>query len=120
MNSIADVMILFTETRAQHGRMCHCDWEGEQPPVHQLCQAGAGDAIYQHLQVVISRHSPQELGLHYTVHTSLDVVEERLAAASTKTGAVVAGAGDSRELYLGSLCTQVRRTRTLASQLMIW
>ena len=100
--------------------MCHCDWEGEQPPVHQLCQAGAGDAIYQHLQVVISWQSPQELGLHYTVHTSLDVVEERLAAASTKTGAVVAGAGDSRELYLGSLCTQVRRTRTLASQLMIW
>ena len=44
------------------------------------------------------------------MHTSLDVVEERLAAASTKTGAVVAGAGDSRELYLGSLCTQVRRT----------
>ena len=56
------------------------------------------------------------------MHTSLDVVEERLAAASTKTGAVVAGAGDSRELYLGSLCTQVRRTRTLAlaSQLMTW
>ena len=68
----------------------------------------------------LSWQSPQELGLHYTVHTSLDVVEERLAAASTKTGAVVAGAGDSRELYLGSLCTQVRRTRTLASQLMIW
>ena len=51
LNSIADVMILFTETSAQHGRVCRCDWEGEQPPVHQLCQAGAGDAKYQHLQV---------------------------------------------------------------------
>ena len=43
LNSIADVMILFTETTAQHGRVCCRDWEGEQPPVHQLCQAGAGD-----------------------------------------------------------------------------
>ena len=43
LNSIADVMILFTETSAQHGRVCCRDWEGEQPPVHQLCQAGAGD-----------------------------------------------------------------------------
>ena len=94
----------------------------ENNPLYISC-AKPEQVMYQHLQVVISWQSPQELGLHYTVHTSLDVVEERLAAASTKTGAVVAGAGDSRELYLGSLCTQVRRTRTLASQLMsmmIW
>ena len=95
----------------------------ENNPLYISC-AKPEQVMYQHLQVVVTWQShPQELGLHYTVHTSLDVVEERLAAASTKTGAVVAGAGDSRELYLGSLCTQVRRTRTLASQLMsmmIW
>ena len=38
----------------------------------------------------------QELSLHYTVHTSLDVVEEKLSSSSGK-------AGDARELYLGSL-----------------
>ena len=42
----------------------------------------------------------QELSLHYTVHTSLDVVEEKLA--SSVTGAK-AGPADTRELYLGSL-----------------
>ncbi|KAF0302528.1 Trafficking protein particle complex subunit 2-like protein [Amphibalanus amphitrite] len=37
-----------------------------------------------------------ELQFHYTVHTALDVVEEKLAATG-KTAA------DSRELYLGAL-----------------
>ena len=44
--------------------------------------------------------SLQELSLHYTVHTSLDVVEEKLAATNqTKS----AGSSSDRELYLGSL-----------------
>ena len=43
----------------------------------------------------------QELSLHYTVHTSLDVVEEKLAATTSKT----AGGTSDRELYLGSLYT---------------
>ena len=43
----------------------------------------------------------QELSLHYTVHTSLDVVEEKLAATNIKT----AGGTSDRELYLGSLYT---------------
>ena len=43
----------------------------------------------------------QELSLHYTVHTSLDVVEEKLAVTTTKTP----GGSSDRELYLGSLYT---------------
>ena len=43
----------------------------------------------------------QELSLHYTVHTSLDVVEEKLAATTSKTP----GGTADRELYLGSLYT---------------
>jgi len=41
--------------------------------------------------------SPEnELNFHYTVHTSLDVVEEKIATGSKN-------ANDSRELYLGLL-----------------
>eukprot|EP00090_Calanus_glacialis_P042765 TRINITY_DN7580_c0_g1_i1.p1 TRINITY_DN7580_c0_g1~~TRINITY_DN7580_c0_g1_i1.p1 ORF type:complete len:142 (-),score=62.28 TRINITY_DN7580_c0_g1_i1:70-495(-) len=39
----------------------------------------------------------QELSLHYSLHTSLDVVEEKLANTTKTAGA------DNRELYLGSL-----------------
>ncbi|XP_032813415.1 trafficking protein particle complex subunit 2-like protein [Petromyzon marinus] len=44
------------------------------------------------------RNAPpsNELKFHYTVHTSLDVVEEKMAAAGKS-------AGDLRELYLGLL-----------------
>ena len=41
------------------------------------------------------------MSLHYTVHTSLDVVEEKLAATTSKTP----GGTADRELYLGSLYT---------------
>ena len=40
----------------------------------------------------------QELNLHYTVHTSLDVVDEKLASVSSSKNT-----NDNRELYLGSL-----------------
>ena len=49
-----------------------------------------------------SNNSLQELSLHYTVHTSLDVVEEKLAATNQ---AKTAGTSSDRELYLGSLYT---------------
>ena len=39
----------------------------------------------------------QELSFHYSLHTSLDVVEEKLAAGSKIAGS------DQRELYLGAL-----------------
>jgi len=41
----------------------------------------------------------QELGFHYSLHTSLDVVEEKIS----QTGAGTKNANDHRELYLGSL-----------------
>merc|ERR1712059_127194 len=41
----------------------------------------------------------QELNFHYSLHTSLDVVEEKLTAATVSK---VSGS-DHRELYLGSL-----------------
>ena len=41
------------------------------------------------------------MSLHYTVHTSLDVVDEKLNVTTSKTSSSVTG--DSRELYLGSL-----------------
>ena len=39
----------------------------------------------------------QELSLQYSLHTSLDVVEEKLTNSNKSSGA------DNRELYLGSL-----------------
>ena len=39
------------------------------------------------------------MSLHFTVHTSLDVVDEKLNTVTTKSSA----SGDNRELYLGSL-----------------
>jgi len=43
----------------------------------------------------------QELSLHFTVHTSLDVADEKLnTVAGAKTSSA---ATDNRELYLGSL-----------------
>jgi len=39
----------------------------------------------------------QELNFHYSLHTSLDVIEEKLAAN------IKAAAADQRELYLGAL-----------------
>jgi len=41
----------------------------------------------------------QELAFHYSLHTSLDVVEEKIAI----TGQSAKTAADNRELYLGSL-----------------
>ena len=39
----------------------------------------------------------QELTFHYSLHTSLDVIEEKLSASSKAAGS------DQRELYLGAL-----------------
>lgn len=41
----------------------------------------------------------QELTFHYSLHTSLDVVEEKVTQSNTNNK----GSNDNRELYLGSL-----------------